>query len=91
MLRNHPRSNKKEINAHTCSLFSRDDKGLILSMDDKAYLRPGTDVGMRNAKSGKIYDVSDKEKQRKLPQQDFSNPQVHITPSSFRIMDTRRS
>ncbi|CAB4020881.1 RNA-directed DNA polymerase from transposon X-element, partial [Paramuricea clavata] len=25
-----------------CSLFSNDDKGLILSMDDKAYLRPGT-------------------------------------------------
>ena len=61
-------------------------------MDDKAYLRPGTDVGMRDAKSEvKIYDVSDKEKQRKLPQQDFSNPQVHITTSSFRIMDTRRS
>ena len=76
MLRNHPRPNKKRMNAHTCSLFSR---------DDKAYLRRGTDVGMRDAKSEKVYDVSDKEKKRKLPQQDFSNPQVHITPSSFRI------
>ena len=55
-------------------------------MDDKAYLRPGTDVGMRDLKAGRIYDVSDPEKQRKLPQHDFSNPQVHVTPSSFRFM-----
>jgi hypothetical protein len=38
------------------------------------------DVGMRDLKAGKIYDVSDPEKQRKLPQHDFSNPQVHVTP-----------
>ena len=30
--------------------------------------------------------VADEEKQRKLPQHDFSIPQVHITPSSFRFM-----
>ena len=55
-------------------------------MDDKAHLRPGTDVGVHDTKSGKIYDFSDKDKQRKLPQHDFSTPQVHITPSSFRFM-----
>lgn len=77
---------RKHIKNAKCSLFSKDNDGLVLSMDDKAYLRPGTDVGARNTKSGKIYDVSDQEMQRKLPQHDFSVPQVHITPSSFRFM-----
>lgn len=70
------------------SIFEKEGEkeGLVISMDDKAYLRPGTDVGMRDVKSGRIYDVADEEKQRKLPQHDFSIPQVHITPSSFRFM-----
>ena len=50
------------------------------------YLRSGTGVGMRDVKAGRIYDVSDPENQRKLPQHDFSNPQVHVTSSSFRFM-----
>ena len=54
-------------------------------MDDKAYLRPGTDVGFRDTKLRKIY-VSDSDKSRKLPQHDFSTPEVHVTPSSFRFM-----
>lgn len=37
-------------------------EGLVISMDDKAYLRPGTDVGMRDVKTGRIYDVADEEK-----------------------------
>ena len=74
---------RKHVKNAKLSLFDKD--GLVLSMDDKAYLRPGTDVGVRNVKAGRIY-VSDPEKQRKLPQHDFSNPQVHITPSSFRFM-----
>ena len=55
-------------------------------MDDKAYLCSGTDVGFLATKSGKIYDVYDHEKERKPPQHDFSTPEVHITPSSFRFM-----
>ena len=55
-------------------------------MDDKGYLRPGTDVGMRDVKTGRIYDVADEEKQRKLPQHDINIQQVHFTPSSFRFM-----
>ena len=54
-------------------------------MDDKAYLCTGTDVGILATKSGKIYVVYDHEKQRKLPQHDFSTPEVHII-SSFRFM-----
>ena len=65
-------------NAKSC-LFSKDNEGLVLSMDDKAYLRPGTDAGVPDTKSGKIYDVSDEDKQTKLPQ-------VHISPSSFCFM-----
>lgn len=80
---------RKHVKNAKLSIFEkgREEKGLVISMDDKAYLRPGTDVGMRNVKTGKIYDVADEEKQRKLPQHDFSIPQVHITPSSFRFMD----
>ena len=59
---------------------------LVLSMDDKAYLCLGTDVGFLATKSEKIYDVYDNEKQRKPPQHNFSTPEVHIIPSSFRFM-----
>ena len=59
---------------------------LVLSMDDKAYLCLGTDVGFPATKSEKIYDVYDHEKQRKPPQHDFSTPEVDIIPSSFRFM-----
>jgi hypothetical protein len=41
---------------------------------------------MRDVKAGTIYDVSDPENQRKLPQHDFSNPQIHVTSSSFHFM-----
>lgn len=42
-------------------------KALFCPWMTKLYLRRGTDVGMRDAKSGKIYDVSDKAKQRNFP------------------------
>ena len=51
-----------------------------------AYLRPATDVGMRDVKTGVIYDVTDDAKQKTLPQHDVSIPQVHITPSPFHFM-----
>ena len=81
---------RKHIKNAKSSMFLNGNESLVLSMDDKAYLRPGTDVGVRDTKSGKIYDVSDEEKSRKLPQHDFSTPEVHITPSSFRFMTGHR-
>ena len=72
-------------NAKSC-LFPNQHDSLELSMDDKAYLCTGTDVGFLAIKSGKIYDVHDHEKQRKPPQHDFSTPEVHINPSSFLFM-----
>lgn len=55
-------------------------------MDDKAYLRPGTDVGARNTKAGVIYDVCNPNEQKKLKQHDFNNPEVNQTPASFRLI-----
>ena len=72
-------------NAKSC-LFPNQNNSLVLTMDDKAFLCPGTDVGFLATKSGKIYDLYNHEKQRKPPQHDFSTPELHITPSSFRFM-----
>ena len=60
--------------------------GVEISFDDKAYLRPGTDVGFRETNSGSIFQVADEEKQRKLPLHDFPVNKVYVTPSSFRVM-----
>ena len=60
--------------------------GVEISFDDKACLRPGTDVGFRETKSGSIFQVADEEKQRKLPLHDFPVNKVYVTPSSFRVM-----
>lgn len=69
-------------------MFSESQKEhiLVVSMDDKAYLRPGTDVGARNTKAGVIYDVCDPNEQKKLKQHDFNNPEVNQTPASFRLI-----
>ena len=40
---------------------------LIKSMDDKAYVRPGTSVGFRDTKRGGIFQPSDSDVARKLP------------------------
>lgn len=76
---------RKHMKNAKLSIFEKEGEkeGLVISMDDKAYLCPGTDVGMRDVKTARIYD---EEKQRKLPQHNFGIPQVHISPSSFRFM-----
>ena len=55
-------------------------------MDDKLYLRSGTDVGTRNTKAGVIYNVCDPNEQKQLPQHDFNVPQVNQTSASFRCI-----
>lgn len=42
---------------HTMFGDHEKDHILLISMDDKAYLRPGTDVGTRATKTGVIYGV----------------------------------
>jgi len=62
------------------------EHSLLISMDDKAYLRPGTDVGVRDTKAGVIYDACEPEKQKQLPQHDFNQAEVNQTPASFRFI-----
>ena len=57
--------------------------GMEISMDDKAYIRPGTDVGYRNTRAGVILGLSNEKKQKKLPQHDFPVANVYQTPNSF--------
>lgn len=54
---------------------------LLISMDSKGYLQPGTDVGVRDTKAGVVYDVCEPEKQKQLPQHDFNQ-----APASFQFI-----
>jgi hypothetical protein len=73
------------------SLFSESagtvkDYSLLHSMDDKAYLRPGTGEGFAGVRKRKILTVADAEKARKLPKYDWPQQLVYQTPASHRIM-----
>ena len=57
----------------------------IKSVDDKAYVRPGTSVGFRDVKKMGIYQPTDNNAARKLPKYDWVNEQVYVTPSTHRI------
>ena len=59
---------------------------MYISMDDKAYLRPGTDVGFRVVRNKKLNDVTEDPLQKRLPQHDFCNPDLYRSPSSFRLV-----
>lgn len=71
-------------------MFGVDDdfasQAVMISMDDKSYMRPDTDIGVKGARKQAILTPADNERSRSLPQHDFSNPKSHITPSSFRFM-----
>lgn len=74
------------------SMFGMQNKdswqfNLIISKDDKAYIRPGTDVGMTGARNQVIFQPTDEERARKLPQHDFANPKVYITPATHRFLE----
>ena len=81
---------RAHIKLNRIDVFQQESEFKKLSVeilfDDKAYLRPGTDVGFRETKSGSIFQVADEEKQRKLPLHDFPVNKVYVTPSSFRVM-----
>ena len=59
---------------------------MYISMDDKVYLRPGTDVGFRVVRNKKLYDVTEDSLQKRLPQHDLCNADLYQTPSSFRLV-----
>ena len=55
--------------------------------DDKAYLRPGTSIGATGAKAQKVLQSTAHE--RKLPQHDFGESRLYVTPSSHRFIDKK--
>jgi hypothetical protein len=55
------------------------------SIDDKAYLRPGTSEGFQNTRNRKILTLTDVEKARQLPKYDWPEKLVYQTPGSHRI------
>ena len=59
---------------------------LLHSIDDKAYLRPGTSEGFSSARNLKILTVTDADKARKLPKYDWPEKLVYQTPGSHRVM-----
>ncbi|XP_035690603.1 uncharacterized protein LOC118425678 [Branchiostoma floridae] len=60
--------------------------GLIISMDDKAYLRPGTSEGFTGARCQSVLQPTEESRTKKLPLHDFPEPSVYITPSAFRVI-----
>jgi hypothetical protein len=58
---------------------------LCQSVDDKAYIRPGTGEGMNHARNQRILQPSAEEKSRKLPIHDWPEKKMYITPSAHRI------
>ena len=43
-------------------------------------------MGFRDTKSQGIIQLTDPKAAKKLPQHDFGNPDVHVTPSAVRTM-----
>ena len=56
------------------------------SIDDKAYIRPGTSEGFSKARNVKVLMLSDINKLRKLPKYDFVESSALLTPSTHRIL-----
>ena len=59
--------------------------GLIHSMDDKAYLRPGTSEGFEKTRRGKIVTLSG-EGAPQLPKYDWPEALMYQTPASHRLI-----
>ena len=56
------------------------------SIDDKAYLRPGTSEGFSSVRNGRILTPSAESKMKKLPNYDWPVSSVYQTPSTHRIL-----
>ena len=55
------------------------------SIDDKAYLRPGTSEGFQNTRNQRILTSSEVQKARELPKYDWPEKLVYQTPGAHRI------
>ena len=84
-LTHHQRAHVKNVIEDFCYNEENRKYAFIKSMDDKAYVRPGTSVGLRDVKRAGIYQPSDSDAARKLPKYDWVNEEVYVTPSTHRI------
>ena len=84
-LTHHQRAHVKNVIEDFC--YNEEDRkyAFIKSMDDKAYVRPGTSVGLRDVKRAGIYQPSDSDAARKLPKYDWVNEEVYVTHSTHQI------
>jgi O-acetyl-ADP-ribose deacetylase (regulator of RNase III) len=62
------------------------DYSLLHSIDDKAYIPPGTSEGFFSARNQRILTLSDATKAKKLPKYDWPEKYVYQTPGSHRVM-----
>ena len=56
------------------------------SIDDKAYVRPGTTEGFEKTRNKRILTPSTNERSRQLPKYDWPEKKVYVTPSTHRIL-----
>ena len=56
------------------------------SIDDKAYVRPGTTEGFGKTRNKRILTPSANERSRQLPKYDWPEKKVYVTPSTHRIL-----
>ena len=61
------------------------DLCMIESMDDKAFIRPGTSEGLEKARNVKIMTLTDVNKARQLPKYDWQVREVYQTLASHRV------
>ncbi|XP_065130789.1 uncharacterized protein [Paramisgurnus dabryanus] len=59
---------------------------VAISMDDKAYLRPGTSEGFHGSRRQSVLQPTDDQAAKRLPVHDFPEPSMYITPSAFRLL-----
>ena len=88
-LTHHQRTHKKNIIDFLCDAKREEEARYVveISMDDKAYLCPGTSTGMSGARNLKIYQPSNSKEARQLPKYDFPVSMVNVTPSGYRVME----
>ena len=84
-LTHHQRAHVKNAVFDFCYKEQDRKYSFMKSIDDKAYVRPGTSVGFRDVKKMGIYQPTDNNAVGKLPKYDWVNEQVYVTPSTHHI------
>ena len=84
----HRRAFKKNVRDFFFSSITESERKFCLmrSIDDKAYLRPGTSEGFNSVRSKRILTPTAKDQIRKLPKYDWPVKQVYQTPSTHRLL-----